>query len=210
MSGFALQAVGGFGRGRKTETLGTVIRVLVPGDKHAYTYLTHLRYKVAGTAHTLTMMKGQSSADVTTAVPAAGTSVIVDAALLDGAGNALAANDVLAIEVTNIASGVKGWHLSLVTTWTVGTLTIVIATAIPAGFRVDVGGRVVSFGIPGDAGHADNTILTGTSETVSHPAVSNSGPLLRSATKNEPIIISSNNATAAGVIEETSAVYATR
>jgi len=205
----ALNAIAAFGRGKASIAFGTRIRVLVPGDPHGFTYLTFVRYTAAGTAHTLTMMRGQTHAKAAAAAAAAAVAVVVDTAMLDGAGNALAANDLVAIELDD-----GSWHLGIVDTsgWDAGTKTITLTsgTAIPAGRSVLLGGAVVSYGIAGDANHANFT-LTGTASVSSNfPAVANAGPLCKSPYRNSPIIVDSDNATATGTIEGVSAVYAQR
>lgn len=205
----ALQAISAFGRGKATATAATRIRVLVPGDPHGYTYLTFVRYTAAGTAHTLTMMRGQSFSTAASLVAAAAVAVPVNDALVDGAGNVLAAVDVVAIELDD-----GSWHLGIVDTsgWNAGTKTITLTagTAIPTGRSVPAGNRVISYGVAGDSGHAAYTLTGTASATTSYPAVANAGPLIKSTTRNEPIIVDSDNATAAGTIEGVSAVYAKR
>jgi hypothetical protein len=205
----ALDAIAAFGRGKATATAGTRIRVLVPGDRHGYTYLSFVRYTAAGTAHTLTMMRGQSFTTASAAAAAAAVAVVVVDDLLDGAGNALAAADLVAIELDD-----GSWHLGIIDTggWngTTNTLTLTAGTAIPAGRSVEVGARVISYGVAGDSGHANYTLAAGASATTNYPAVANSGPLCKSYSRNEPIIVDSDNATAAGTIEQVSAVYEKR
>jgi hypothetical protein len=205
----ALNAISAFGRGRKTETAATRIRVLCPGDPHGYTYLTFLRYTAAATAHALTAMRGQTHAKATVAADAAAVAITVDTAMLDGAGNALAANDLVAIELDN-----GDWHLGIVDTsgWngTTKVITLTSGTAIPAGRSVLVGAAVVSYGVAGDANHA-NFIFTGTaSVTTNFPAVANAGPICKGSARNSPIIVDSDNATNAGTIEMVSSVVAKR
>lgn len=204
----ALNAIAAFGRGKKTEAAATRIRALVPGDRHGFTYLTFLRYTAAATAHTLTMMRGHSFSRTTTAI-ASGVTVVVEDALTDAAGNALAAADVVAIQLAD-----DSWHLGVVDTggWNAGTKTITLTagTTLTGTVGVAAGGRVISYGVAGDSGHANYTLTAGASATTNYPAVANSGPLAKSAQRNEPIIVDSDNATAAGTLEAVSAVYAKR
>lgn len=201
-----IEAIAAFGRGKKTATAGTRIRALVPGDKHGYTYVTFFRYTVSTTAHTLTLMRGQSYGKATAAVAAGGTSLAVDTALLDGAGNAIAANDVVAYE---LAGG--GWGLDTVSGWDAATKTITLTSGPATGSGgIAVGGKVVSFGVAGDANHADYQFASGTSTTASFPAVANAGPLCKGATLNDPVVFDSDNATAAGTLEALSAEYGCR
>lgn len=201
--------MGAWGRGKRTETAGTVINTLVPGTPGAYTYLTFARYTAQGTAHTLTMLRGQTHAECATAAAAAATAITVDRDMQDGAGNALAANDYVAIKLDN-----GDWHLGLVDTsgWTDAnnTITLTSGTAIPTGRSVAVGAPVVSFGVAGDANHAAYTLTGTASATSNYPAVANAGPLAKSPQRNSPILLQSNNATAAGTIEGVSATFGSR
>jgi len=205
----ALKVISAFGRGKASVAFGTPIRVLVPGDPHGFTYLTFLRYTAAGTAHTLTMMRGQTHAKAVAAADAAATDIYVDTAMKDGAGNALAAADLVGIELDD-----GSWHLGILDTsgWDAATKKIILTsgTVIPAGRSVAIGGAVVSFGIPGDANHANFTLTGTASATTSYPAVANAGPVCKSPYRNSPILISSDNATATGTIEAVAAVYAKR
>lgn len=201
-----LNAIAAFGRGKKTATAGTRIRALVPGDKHGYTYITFFRYTVSTTAHTLTLMRGQSRGKATAAVAEGGTSLVVDTALKDGAGNAIAANDVVAYETVD-----NGWVLDTVSGWDATSKTITLTTGPASGSGgIAVGAKVVAFGVAGDAGHADYQFASGTSTTASFPAVANAGPLCKGAAINDPVIFDSDNATAAGTLEGISAEYANR
>jgi hypothetical protein len=197
-----LPTTGGFGRGQATEAAATRIRVLLPGKRRNYTYLTFLQYKSLGTAHTVTIMRGQSYTTCATAVAEAGTALVVTSALLDGAGNALAANDLVAFECVD-----GSWQVDIIAGWVVGTKTITLAVGPATGSGgIAVGGRVISYGIAGDSGHAAYTLLPPVSATTNFPPVL-SGPLARSRQKNEPIILDSDNATAAGIFMQSNVVY---
>lgn len=186
----------GDGVATKTQTAGTRINAVLGGGP-GFTHLVNLRYTDTGTAHTLTIMRGASRAKVTTAVAAAGTSLVLDAALTDGAGNAVAANDYVAVQLDN-----GTWHLSLVTSWTAATLTLVLTTAVPTGRSILAGGKIVCYGVAGDAMHADQQYTGGAgSSAVNVPAVAGGVMSLCKAPKpNEPLIFDSNNATNAGTL----------
>lgn len=193
---------GGFGIMNQSATADTVVVVNTQGKRGAYTYLVFVRYTVAGTAHTLNFMRAASKAKVATELAAAGTALVVDAALTDGGGNAIAANDYLAIELED---GL--WHVSTISAWNGTTKTATLNTAIPTGYTARKNADVRCYGVPADTYHDAYEIATGTSNTTSHPAVANAGPLMRSKYKNEPILLYSNNATAAGTFNNVAAIY---
>lgn len=201
-----IKAIAAWGRGKKTAAAGTRIRALVPGDKHGYTYIPFFRYTVSTTAHTLTLMRGQSRGKATAAVAEGGTALIVDTALKDGAGNAIAANDVVAYETVN-----NGWVLDTVSGWDATSKTITLTTGPATGSGgIAKGAKVVAFGVAGDANHADYQFASGTSTTASFPAVANAGPLCKGADINDPVVFDSDNATAAGTLEQICAEYGSR
>lgn len=199
----SLSAIAGFGRGKKTATAATRIRALIPGDKHGFTYATFMRYTAAGTAHTLTLMKSVTRSVASAAVAEAGTSLTTDDALHDGAGNVLAANDMIAYELAN-----GGWGYDTVSAVSGSTYTITGPAAGTGG--IAAGAKVVAFGVAGDAAHADNQWTGTASATTSYPAVANAGPLLKGSGINDPILFDSDNGTAAGTLEALSAEYASR
>ena len=188
----------GWGRGKKTEAAGTAILVMIPGMPKKYTQATFLRYTSGATEHTGTFMKGQSYATLTENAAASQAVVKVSSALLDGAGNAIAAGDNVAVDLGN---GV--WHLT--TFSTASGLTYTLASNLPSAALK--GAAIISYGIAGDSGHADYTFTLPAAATTPFPATANSGPLIRSNRKNEPILFSSNNTTNAGTIESISGIW---
>lgn len=198
-----LQASAGFGRGKKSIAFGTRIRALVPGDKHGITYITFMRYTAAGTAHTGTLMRGLSKSTASAAVAESATSLTTVGSLLDGAGNAIAANDMIAYELAN-----GGWGLDTVSAVSGKTLTITGPAAGTGG--IALGGKVVSFGVAGDAGHADYQFTLTASVSSNFPAVANAGPICKGFEINSPILFDSDNATATGTLESISCEYASR
>lgn len=193
---------GAFGYGPKSIAFGTAIVRATQGRRGAFTYLTMVQYTCAGTAHTLTFMRSASDAKTNVAASAAATEIFVDAALTDGDGNAIAANDHVMVEM-----GENDWHYSTVSAWDGTAKKITLNTAIPAGKSVPVGAKVCCYGIPGATYHADYVITTPTSATTNFPAVANGGALLKSTKKNEPLLVHTNNITATGTIALVSGLF---
>lgn len=202
MSTVALPARGGFGFGRKTASANTVITQTTSSKRGLYTYVTFMRYTNGNTDHLLTLMRSASDGLVTTEVAAAGTAVIVDTALTDGAAGAIAANDYVAIQLDD-----GTWHTDLVSAWNSTTKTITLTTAVPTGRTIKVGAPVFCYGVPGDTYHAAYQFDPITANaTANFPAVANAGPVIKSRKRGEPIIFYSGNATAAGIMEALSGI----
>lgn len=196
--------VGGAGYGKKTEAAGTSIRQLIGGVGSLFTHLLNIRIATLGTAHVLTVMRGASRTKTTTDLAAAGTSLVVDAALTDGDGNAIAASDCVAVQLDN-----GTWHFSTVTSWTPGTLTIVLATAIPTGRTARRGGKVVCYGVAGDTYHTDYKFDLAASSTNQFPEVAGAVvSIVRASAPGEPLLTDIDNGTAASTIKATNVGYA--
>lgn len=206
-----LPVIGAFGRGISTVAFGTRIRSMTQAMRTAYTYLTHAAYTAGGTAHTVTFMRGQSYTTARLAAAAAAVTVYVNDALVDGGGAALAAADLVALELTD-SRGKKVWHMGIVDTsgWdaTAKSILLTSGTALPTGLSLLAGDAVIAYGVAGDTDHLVHTRTGAASATTNFPAVANAGPVIRSRRKNEPIIVDSNNATATGSIDCLSAVFA--
>lgn len=187
------------GYGRITASAGTAIAFLVggyssPNGLQRRTAITGFSITSGSTAHTWGFLRSGSRSTVTTAVAAAGTSVVVDSVLLDGDGNALAANDYIAVKLDN-----GNWHLSTVSAWNATTKTITLNTAVPTGRSIGKGAAVVVFGVIGDTVHALHKIIPPTSATTNYGQ--NNETMLFSGTSGEPILVYNANATNASVLE---------
>lgn len=200
----SIRMIGGDGYGKKTAAANTRIQYLVGGVGSLYTNLLNIRVATGVTAHILTVMRGASRTKITTDLAAAGTSLVIDEALTDGDANAIAANDLVAVQLDN-----GSWHLSLVTSWTVGTLTLVLTTAIPTGRTAKRGARVVNYGVPGDTYHALRQFDLTASATNQLPAVAGAvESLCRSAAPGEPLLLDIDNATNASTVAYANVGYA--
>lgn len=187
----------GSGRGKLTQTAGTRIQWLMGGLGNLFTHINFLRVTTGATAHTITLMRGASRTTCATALAAAGTALVVAAALTDGAGNAIAANDFIGIRLDN-----GDWHLTSISAWDAPTLTATLTTAIPTGRSVLKGARVTCYGVAGDAMHSSYQLNSGAGATNNWPAVTTEGSSLVKATyKGEPIMIDIDNATNASTLE---------
>lgn len=188
------------GLGKKTATAGTRIQVVVPGRGGLYTHVMRFRYTVSTTAHTLTILKGVDRTTLN-ADAAAGQAVIVVAkALLDGGGQALAANDLLCIKQPN-----GDWTFATVSSVSADGLTITLTASLT--YALKNAARVVMYGVPGDAIHSTMQFNSGTSTTKDFPATAIPGSIAAGNAHNDPLIFDSDNGTAAGTLEEIQFAY---
>ena len=197
----SLTLIGSEGAGKITETAGTRIRRLIGGKGGCFTHLLNMRYTAGATAHTITVMRGQSYTTLSAAALAAQADVVLTAAITDGT-NAVAANDLVAIKKPD-----GSWHLGLVSAWTAGTLTLTLTANVPTG-GFNKGAAVICYGVAGDSGHDNYKFAAGSGATTNYPAVENGGSLIRSRRQNEPLIIDSDNATNAGTLENATVGHA--
>ena len=189
-------AFGGNGQGTKTATAGTKIRYLMQPNINGYTRVTKIVYTAAGTAHTLTLLRpiGRSTAS---AAAAASATALPVAAEMGPSGNALAANDLIAVRETD---GVTRFYtVSAVPGGYPGNVTI---NALVAG--VALGGKIWNFGVEADTNPADGNAhpaVAGTASVTSTYQDSDGGVVATFA-KDDPILFTSDNATAAGTLNQ--------
>jgi len=193
----------------------------------AYTHIDSLVYTSAGTAHTVTVMRPLNWAIVNGDVAANATAVTLhtDPGAYSTSGsykyplppdasspsqvasNAIAANDYVAVQLRD-----GTWHLSTIASGS-GT-SPVLTTAIPniTGGGVEDGAIMFFFGITTDTvpqtGQAHVPLLTVASTRQELLASSRHGPSFRSLNPGDPILLYSNNATAAGSFSLVAGHYA--
>lgn len=199
---------GRFSIGSKTETAGTVILGLIPPKSNGRSVLSLMRYTTAGTAHTLSVLRSQGSTTTTASAIATATSLILDsvAPAKDSEGVSLAenlaANDYIVVEH---ADGTHGAYLiSAVDT---GTKTVTINALAKA---VDSGAPVYAmYEVARTVGIPSIQLTTVVSSTEDFPAAGTDPELgiASSHNKNEPLLIHSNNITAAGTLRYATACY---
>ncbi len=183
------------GAGKKTATAGTRIQYVVPGRGNVFTHVLRFRYTVAGTAHTLTLMKGVDRTTISEDAAASQAVVKVTRALLDGGGNALAANDLVTIKQPN-----GDWAFATVSSVADAGLTITLSASLS--FAIKKNAAIVNFGVPGDSIHTPMQFNSSTSTTKDFPATAIPGSIAVGNAPNEPIIFDSDNGTAAGTLED--------
>ena len=226
-----------FSRPKKTIAFGTVITSLIQPRKKAIAKVTTLKYTAAGTAHTLTLMRALARTKIVTAIAAAGTAAVlardpgnysanyaadaltgpntngVQAAGFAGqtpivANNLIAANDWLVIQTANPHQYYLT-QMSAPTTNADGTVNITLTTAAPTG-GIPAGAVVFFLGTTTDThpltGEA-HPQYTGTA-SVTSTIDGNGGEIASAFGIEEPLVFHSDNATATGVLELITGVYA--
>jgi hypothetical protein len=185
------------GSGQYTASSGTAITVPIGGEfPNLVTNILNLNYLAGATAHTLTLMRGTTWSTIPTAVAAGGTSVTTAAVLLNGAGQTIQANDIVAIQLDNWT-----WFTSTVSSVSGGNLTLVLNTAVPSGRSVPANAVIVEYGQAGDAFHAHQQYAAGASATTNVPNGVGPLTLCKATHQGQPIVVNSNNATNAGTLE---------
>jgi len=221
---------------RQTQTADTAIVATVPPRGGKRTKLFFIQYTSAGTQHTITIMRELGRAKLTAAAAAAATTFILDqdpgkystsrefggltGAPVSGvagprqvtpsaADNNIAASDYIVVQM---ADGTF-WTttVSSCTTNADGTVTVTVS-AIP-GAGINKGATVWFMGVAADTDphfNAANPVLKPTtSATTPYPAAAAGGGsvVAQSFHMNSPIIVYSDNPTAAGVLDYGTAGY---
>lgn len=191
--------------GRATVAFGTVINSLVPPRKGAFTRISTLRATAAGTAHVATALRPLGNTTFT-AAGAAGQAVVNLTANPGPSGNALAANDWVAIRETD--GYTRLYQVSSISTLAVTLTANLTAGVAAAGAGVD--SKLWMFGIaadtdPRNAGAAHPGFTVPASATTTY--TDNFGGVVASIAADEPILVQQNNATATGILEQVSYSY---
>lgn len=187
-----LPLIGGDARLRKTATAGTLITRVVPPLRRFFTRLLKFAYTNLGTAHTLTVARPIGRAKAT-ADFASGQAVIVLDQEAGAGANVLAANDIVVVrELDGVA---RNYIVSAVS-----GLSITMTGNFTAGGKA--GADLWNFGILSDTdpktGEAHQTSALAIDSTTTLEDA-NAG-VARSHAVDEPLFLSINNATTAGVL----------
>ena len=207
--------------GKLTQTAGTVITRLIPPVSKAFTRVTSFWYNCSTTAHTLTVMRplGKTYFTADAAAAQAVVNIERDPGAYSAYGTINTANNVIAASDFCVYKTADGNYV-LDTVSSVATLAITMATNVPTA-TVKKGDPFWFFGVIGDTNPNDNlahpqftlpaSVVTSFDEAY---GFASSIPGLKTGTlqwpldgTDCPIILHSGNATVAGVIEKTTAVY---
>lgn len=186
---------GSFNYGTVTQTLGTVITRGIAPMRGNLTRLTTLHYVSLGTAHTLTVLKSLGRTTLAAAA-AASQAVVVLRSDPGPSTNLLATSDYCALRQND------GTMLFGTVTWVLGTLTATFGSNLTA--AASAGSDFWMFGVAAD--QTDYTFKpTVSTRTIYSDPISG---IMTSGNVDEPLLIYSNNATAAGVIDLAAGYYA--
>jgi hypothetical protein len=189
--------LGGNGLGKVTATAGTKIRRLLPNMVGMFTRLGKLVYTPGANSHLLTAMRpiGQTTLTADAAAGQAVVNVAVDPGA--AASNPIAANDLVAIAELD---GVTRFYVVS----SVAALAITLTANLVAGAKN--GASFWDYGIESDtdprigAAHPTWDLLTGGATTLSD----DTGGVVASHLRNTPVLLSIDNVTAAGILNQTS------
>ena len=201
---------GGFGVGSFTQTAGTVITAVIPpGGAGAKTRLTKLVYTSGSTAHSLNVMKSQHKALTTAAAAASQADIVLDdvSTINEADGGTttetLAANDWVVVKHTDGTYG--EYKVSSVSSLTV-TLTSNLVKAVDSGAPV---WKMYEPSRPASGkGFAAQVFKPPVSATTSIGSEHSFAAVAESPDDNQPLLIHSDNGTAAGTILLASGIYA--
>lgn len=190
--------------GYNTASAGTRIEVVVPPREDARTRIMKLAYRAGTTAHTVTLMKPLGR--TTVASTAATGQAVVNISANPGTGTVagtIAANDYLVIQrdTTEINYLVKVSSVS--------TLAITLTANVPVAFAA--GDKVWFYGVPGDVrtniAEGAMPLETFASTSVTYSSTEKGEGLFTTDERDDPVIVSSDNATVAGFLQYVAAEY---
>lgn len=190
----------------QTATAGTAIMAAVPPSENLRlkTRIMGLAYISAGTAHTLTIMKALAKTSLTAAAAAGATTINV-ASTTFGAAQTLAASDFAVIRL-QVATGYIYQLLAVSGVSTLALTVTALETAAPSGSPVWLFGTASEANAGLDV--LKPTISTKTQYNFGDGGVSTSGyraevtnVIYTRSGRGDPLIVHSDNATAAGTIE---------
>lgn len=188
-----------------TASANTAITALIPPRARAFSRVTHVMYRCGTTAHTITLLKSflptsGAVSTLTATVAASGTSATVNADPSVGSpAGALANGDWVAIQLDS-----GEYFISTISGLASLTFTV---NALPS--QASAGNKVYAFGVPADHASSQTTQapnpIKGSSILCTASVMNDwsdfASGLIQSLAQEMPLIVHSNNATAAGTFE---------
>jgi hypothetical protein len=175
--------------GSKTETLDVIISRVVPPRKGVRSKVSSFSYKAAGTAHTLTFLTVLLEGATSTKAESGQAVINVNTSFTDSAGGIIAANDWCSVQHED-----GSWGEYMVSS--VSALAITFSGNLST--DVEEGARVCFHGAATDHTLRQWTMLASTEVTFNGDGIRTVA--CQAKRLNEPIIVISTNATAAGVL----------
>ena len=198
----------GFHIGRSTQTADTVITGLIPGKDGGIARITGWSYTCAGTPHTVTFMRPVATTTATAGAAAAQKDVVVASvnSMKDSSGAAenLAAADYVVYQTTG-----GGYELNTVASFS--TLTVTLGTNIAV--AIASGSTIWIFGEVGRAVHPTFLTVASINNDLSDARLQAGLPAQadlhnQRSGVGDPLIVHSDNETAAGILRYATGVYA--
>lgn len=187
---------GSFNYGTTTQAADTVITRGIPAMRRRFTRLTTMHYVSAGTAHTITVLKSLGRTTLSAAAAISQATVVLNADP-GPSGNLLATSDYCALRQND------GTFLFGTITWTLATKTAVFSSNLTV--AAAAGSDFWMFGVVGD--QTANTFKpTVSTRNIYQDMLSG---IMVSGNVDEPLLIYSTNATAAGVLDYVAGYYST-
>lgn len=194
--------------GTITQTLGTVINVFVPPVEGLFARVLEYVYTAAGTAHTLTLMRPIGQAKAAAAALAGQAVLVLDSQPATNSGlatNDVAANDWMAWENTD---GTYSFDKVASVSGLSVTMTSNLPKAVAQGKRVWMFGLTTDLNTDGYA-HPAAPLTASTTTAVVNTGVGEAG-VASTLRGGEPMLLQSDNATAAGTVRRVSVGYTAR
>jgi hypothetical protein len=182
--------------GNATAAIATVIRRLIPPFKKSWTTIFRIRYTSAGTAHTVQVRMALGVATMSTASLISATSVVLNAQPY--AGRIAAVGDVVVFE--RLLQGRFVYDLNVLTSVSSDGKTLGVA-ATPAAYPVNTRMWLMSKSTDTIPGYGpQEALLPPVSATTEFPnsAANAFGSLFTAPFEDSPLVLESDNITAAG------------
>jgi hypothetical protein len=204
------------GYGRQTQTAGTVIRQLVRPFRGARTALTGFRYTCGSTAHLLTVRMPIGSTTLSAA--AAASQAVITLTGQPTLARVIAVSDIVVVERVETASGqnLGTWEVYLLHASTApvvnadNTITVTLAASVNGAHLAGQKVWLMSLNadtVPGyNNANPQYTLTASVATEEPANAIAASGGIAGSWGAYEPLVVESNNITAAGVLEYLTAV----
>lgn len=200
------RALGGHHASNLTATAGTEITCLIPPKVRAYSRLTRVLYRCGSTAHTITAAKALASTTLSAA--AAGSQAVINITADSGVTppGAIAAGDFVCVQLDS-----GQYHLGKVSS--VSTLAITLTANLPS--AAAAGSKVWFLGAVGDHTSSQTANKPNPIKGSQFPCTASvlndwgdyASGICQTLNQEEPLLVHSNNATAAGTFEQVSAAY---
>lgn len=196
-----------FAAGKATATAGTPIVILMPRKRRLKSWISVIKYTCGSIAHLLTIMRALGSARLAANAAAGQNQVVLLTDPSVGNTGALSSGDYVVLEDDN---GVCTLFTISAVSGTVPAITLTLSANLPnqaskaPPTMAALGKRLWYFGTPAASGHLNLDTTANTTNTLQGDT---DGGLGGSLNREEPLVLYSPNATAAGIFEQVNGTY---